>query len=62
MVYFYFNIFFQKQQNSLIAGLRATNETAPAPETIEETKVGTPDREMETEVKVSIILIEFLKF
>lgn len=45
----------QKQQNSLIAGLRATNETAPVPETVEEAKRATPDHEKETETKVAAV-------
>ncbi|EEZ98774.1 sodium leak channel NALCN [Tribolium castaneum] len=40
-----------KQQNSLIAGLRATNEVITMPETTEETKNGAQDQEAETEVK-----------
>ncbi|KAJ8977287.1 hypothetical protein NQ317_015572 [Molorchus minor] len=41
-----------KQQNSLIAGLRATNEIIPTPEQKEEeTKNGTPEQECETEAK-----------
>ncbi|KAJ8954958.1 hypothetical protein NQ318_000389 [Aromia moschata] len=48
---------FQKQQNSLIAGLRATNEaltTVPSPaEPPEETKNGTPEQEAEVEAKES---------
>lgn len=50
----------QKQQNSLIAGLRATNETVPVPETTEETKAGTPDREIEAEVKVCPLINQFI--
>ncbi|KAJ3664869.1 hypothetical protein Zmor_000408 [Zophobas morio] len=42
-----------KQQNSLIAGLRATNELINAPETTEETKNGAPDLEAEAETKES---------
>lgn len=50
-------IFLQKQQNSLIAGLRATNEAVNIPDTTEENKASVPDQENEVEVKVSF---EFL--
>jgi hypothetical protein len=42
---------FQKQQNSLIAGLRATNEMINMPETTKGNKNGPPDQESEAEVK-----------
>ncbi|XP_018580232.1 sodium leak channel non-selective protein isoform X2 [Anoplophora glabripennis] len=40
-----------KQQNSLIAGLRATNEAITVPEPKEESKNGSPEQECEAEVK-----------
>lgn len=62
--YLYFptyNAFFQKQQNSLIAGLRATNEILNLQESIEDTKNGTPEKENETEAKVSYFWFKHFK-
>lgn len=47
-----FLFIFQKQQNSLIAGLRATNEALSMPtDTAEETKNSSPDQGSEAETK-----------
>lgn len=50
--YPFLHLLFQKQQNSLIAGLRATNEALPTPmEPAEENKNGTPEQEHESDNK-----------